>query len=362
MNRRIKLQLILCLIFLMCATLAGAQYKGASIEGQIKGLGDQTVYLTRKKPTGGMPDTIAMTRSKGGRFHIKNIAVNGAEFVFLKFDKNASALVKTLFLEASKKMVVKGTIEEWPASIQVSGSTAHQDYADFRKVDTTFAKDEAGQETRYAFWRKFIQDNPQSFYTPFLIIKFQSQLGLEGLKIEYAKLSNKNKQSFWGIQLKEEIRYNVNKEQMKIGGTVQDFTSTMPDGQRLALYEVIKNGKYTLIDFWASWCKPCIEEFPNVKKVYEAYHPLGLNIIGVSIDSGEASWKNAIIKQELPWYNVSDLDGKEGVLAKSFGIWYVPSNFLVDADGKVIAVDLIEEGLGKKMEELLGTNNANKGL
>jgi thiol-disulfide isomerase/thioredoxin len=110
-------------------------------------------------------------------------------------------------------------------------------------------------------------------------------------------------------------------------------------------------GKYVLIDFWASWCKPCREENPNLVKAYEKYKSKGFNVLGVSIDgaSQKAAWIAAIQKDGLSWTQVSDLKGAANEAAVLYGVESIPQNFLVDPNGKIIARNLRGAGLNEKL-------------
>jgi thiol-disulfide isomerase/thioredoxin len=112
-------------------------------------------------------------------------------------------------------------------------------------------------------------------------------------------------------------------------------------------------GKVTIIDFWASWCKPCRLENPNVLRIYNEFHSKGLNIIGVSLDKDAASWKEAIQLDKLPWNHVSNLKEWEEPIAKTYGVRGIPATFILDANGKIVAKDLRGEQLKAKIQELL---------
>ena len=93
-------------------------------------------------------------------------------------------------------------------------------------------------------------------------------------------------------------------ERSEVGHKYIDFTGKDLEGKAVKLSEYIGKNKYTLIDFWASWCSPCCAEMPMLKKIYNKYHKKGFNIIGISLDSDPAKWKESIKRLELPWHQI----------------------------------------------------------
>lgn len=139
-----------------------------------------------------------------------------------------------------------------------------------------------------------------------------------------------------------------------VGNKAPEFTAKTPEGKDLALSDAL--GKYTIIDFWASWCRPCRMENPNVVNVYNEYHDKGLNIISVSLDRPGQNdrWKKAIIQDKMDWYHVSNLQFWQDPIPKKYGVRAIPATFLLDENGVIIAKNLRGPALGAKMKELLG--------
>ncbi len=119
------------------------------------------------------------------------------------------------------------------------------------------------------------------------------------------------------------------------GGRITDFTLPDPDGKEVALSEYTGKGDYVLIDFWASWCGPCLASIPALKEIYSQYHGHGFEVFAVSLDDDKASWMDAISRLELPWVQVSSLKGWDCPVAKMFGISSIPCTILIDRAGVI---------------------------
>jgi len=138
---------------------------------------------------------------------------------------------------------------------------------------------------------------------------------------------------------------------VQVGSVAPDFSANTPDGKTVSLKQSL--GKVTIVDFWASWCKPCREENPNVVALYNELHAKGLNIVGVSLDKEAAPWKEAIAKDKLAWNQVSNLKFWKDPIAATYGVQSIPATFILDASGKIVAKDLRGAELKAKVNELL---------
>jgi peroxiredoxin len=136
-----------------------------------------------------------------------------------------------------------------------------------------------------------------------------------------------------------------------VGDLLPDISLPDPDGDTIRLSS--KRGRIVLVDFWAAWCPPCREENPNLVKLYDMYHYRGFDIYQVSLDQRKEDWTGAIRNDRLGrWAHVSDLKYRDSEVIKRFGLSEIPANFLIDREGRVIAVNLRGPILRKKLEEL----------
>ncbi len=137
---------------------------------------------------------------------------------------------------------------------------------------------------------------------------------------------------------------------LEIGGLAPEIELLSPSGEKIKLSSL--RGKVVLVDFWASWCRPCRAENPNVVKVYNRYHDQGFEVFSVSLDNSADRWKQAIIQDNLTWTHVSDLKGWKSSAAALYEVSGIPKTFLLDKEGRIIGKDLRGPALELKLSEL----------
>ena len=206
----------------------------------------------------------------------------------------------------------------------------------------------------------FIKSYPDSDFSLTLL---NSAIGQKGFDMDLAKqaydkinISIKTKtveNQIISNQIKTKLNKVKKNELIKIGEKVPNFSAPNSEGVVLKLNEI--KGKVTIIDFWASWCKPCRIENPNLVSLYNEYHVKGLEIISISLDSEtqKSAWIKAIEKDQLNWYNISNLKSWNDPIAQLYGVNSIPATFIIDKDGVLIDKRLRGSQLDNKIKELL---------
>lgn len=207
----------------------------------------------------------------------------------------------------------------------------------------------------------YVDSHPKAFISVLIVDGMFNQMApdLDKIKKHFAKLDKSLQEGKVGKGIQKRINAIENPVAATpesagspaVGSVAPDFSAKNPEGKTVSLKESM--GKVTIIDFWASWCKPCRAENPNVVALYSELHGKGLNIIGVSLDKEAGAWKDAIAKDKLTWNQISNLQYWNEPIAKTYGVESIPATFILDASGKIVAKDLRGDALKAKVNELL---------
>ncbi len=220
-----------------------------------------------------------------------------------------------------------------------------------QKEYTKFQEDFIKQNDAY------VSSHPKAFISALIIEGMFNQGAPDIKKIKgyFDKLDESVKNTKHGKKIKKQLD-ELSKpvaavKELKAGDMAPDFSAPDAAGKTISLKQSM--GKITIVDFWASWCNPCRAENPNMVALYKEFHGKGLNIISVSLDSDAAKWKGAIAKDGLTWTQVSNLKEMEDPIADAYGVKLIPTTFVLDANGKILARDLRGAELKDKVKSLL---------
>lgn len=197
--------------------------------------------------------------------------------------------------------------------------------------------------------KNLIRENPESvvsvYATTYLVDPKQDFAFVDSMNTVFASTLPESKYT-------RTLASNVEKLATSAPGQLApDFTLPNPEGEPVSLSSL--RGKYVMIDFWAAWCGPCRKENPNVVRMYHRFKDKGFEILGVSLDQSKDKWVKAIADDQLPWVQVSDLQGWQSSAAQLYNIEAIPHTVLLDKEGKIIARNLRGAELEQKLESLL---------
>ena len=363
-----KFMLFLSLI-VCCAMAAVAQEAEIVIKGKIDGIKKGRLYMLARSSEEST-DTLGSCDFKKGKFELKAVAdepllvqlvVEGFSGGFTLFAEpgtlykaylcdgpdfyiNGGKLNSAYTVHMRKSDSLRAVIEEL--------QTTYDAYRSSRKFrSASLVNDTLKREKDYLreFTTGFLADNDNviSAYTIYSNIVMRDA-ALKETKSMYASLGEGAKNSQYGRMIKERID-RLAKTQG--GAKAPDFTLPDAKGNEVTMSTV--KGKIKIIDFWASWCGPCRLNNPALKALYEEYHPKGLEIIGVSLDTNKANWEKAIEKDGLTWINVSSLKGWNCDVVRLYNITGVPSVLVLDENNNIIATGLRGEQLKMFLHENL---------
>jgi peroxiredoxin len=198
----------------------------------------------------------------------------------------------------------------------------------------------------------FIKAHPSSLFSlDRLVLMSNTKANLPLVGILFASLSAELRASPKGRKISDKI--GAKEEILTIGMNAPTFSLPTASGQTVSLDSYL--GKYVLIDFWASWCGPCRAENPNLVEVYKTYKTRNFEVLSISIDTNEerAKWLKAVHDDKLPWAQVLDLAKGLGQVAALYHVQAIPQNFLVDPNGKIVAVNLRGEQLKRTVASFI---------
>ncbi|MFX1707855.1 AhpC/TSA family protein [Chitinophaga sp. CC14] len=356
-------------IFLLAAAVlvfAGADAQ--QVSGIVRGGNGKTIYLFNDQDNN--PDDSAVIKNEQFSFRVKG-GKEPAVYALILRDVN----YPLLFVTGNEPVQVTTSVATYPIATSVKGNEntlAMQEYQKafeplikqaqelneeakqinpedepgknaFRKKAETFSREVVNTG------KQFITSHPKSIASIWLMMnELRSRLEPEEFRQLFESLDKSVQESQYGQSVTayvKSLKANV------LNVAADDFSQEDTKGKPVKLSSF--RGKYVLVDFWASWCGPCRQENPNVVKAYNRFKDKNFTILGVSLDDNRDRWLRAIDQDGLAWTQVSDLRGWGNEVAVQYGVQSIPTNFLVDPTGKIIARNLRGEELEAKLEQLL---------
>lgn len=369
-----KIKYLLAVVLLVCASAAMAANQ-FEISGTAVGKDGQQVELIRY--TEGSIDKLATTTVTGGKFHMA-IPVDELSLAVLQINRGFGGTIIVEPAVVQYRINADGTFEIKGGKYNpvLSGYLRNKAYiaADelFRKLTKggnvaaiKGTKEEwemiqpflEKEELRSSYLAALVKNNPDpnvkvmaalmcelqpdAVKTMQIIDKVAPKVGENTIMMRRVR-----------AMAKQQAEALARRHAGMLGEQFADFTAANLKGESMSLAPVVKANKYTLVQFWASWCGPCRKEIPLLKQLYKQYKAKGMEIVSFSMDDNRYNWEKASEVEKLQWINVSDLKAFKSTVAKTYPIAGIPANVIIDQQGKIVASNLTDKDLENKIENL----------
>ena len=338
------------LLAILPATAVMAQK--STLTATLKGVDPNVKVLVLEPQMGRLVSVDTLTPDKKGRITMERNSTE-PQFFALALTIDHTPMVHVILLPKEK---INLALEYHPSSNMLAitgckGSDNMELYSEFNAimVDANEVENIAPSIVADAVG-ELLSANSNKLMSAFLVTYFESAFE------QYAALYRKIRDNLITTYPNHDfVRHLDDKLRAAVvpGMEAPDIAMKDRDGKIRRLSDL--RGKVILIDFWASWCRPCRAENPNVVRLYHAYKDKGFDIFSVSLDNSREKWLQAINADGLVWDNhVSDLQGWTSSGGKTYGISSIPATVLVDRDGKVLARNLRGQELENKLKEIFG--------
>ncbi len=357
---------VFLLIFFLAACANPNAYHLKGSVDDAKWNGKMVILYTINEATGLVALDSAVVEKNA--FNVKGKVDTVGWYVLMIQNVDSEPIYKNFYVGGKLDCNVKGDkIRITGSAVNDANQTFEDEYtvmtADLVKLNEVVKanpQDETAKNAFNAAYATFLS----SFRTlsrKTIVDNFGNPLGIHIFKSVLNSLENSDLEAILAKATPEFLKdgtVKMVKAQLEMSKNVQEGSKCpelkmmSPDGTQVSLSEYIGKGNYVLIDFWASWCAPCMRELPNVLDCYKTYHPKGFDIVGVSLDEDAAAWKGTIEKNQIPWHHMSDLAGWKSQAVTVFSFSGIPHTVLVDPTGVIVAKDLRGEGLKAKLAEI----------
>ncbi|QIL37830.1 AhpC/TSA family protein [Pedobacter sp. HDW13] len=392
-----KINLSLFGVLCLCMSLKAQSPAGYILKGTTHGIKNGKVYLSRYNEEDRTSTNIDSTNVINGAFIFKgklasaeqlglnikpgnwsanlflengtvNISIDTAgadHYDYTKYGQGKGARLKKVIVKGSRSQDQLDALENNPALAETKSKrealdkqyTAEKNAEKKEALKAAIGKlTEEHNAIQFKLINQFISQNPSAVSGVYAFgnyYKFNSTMPVATLSNTIQQFKGEAKTSSYYISLAKQLK---DREALLPGNIAPDFTLLKRDSTKLSLSDL--SGKYVMIDFWASWCKPCREAIPHWKQVYEKYHNKGFEILSVSDDSKWNDWIKAMDIEQMPWPQVIDEFPKKMMPARvgsMYQVHFIPFYVLLDKEGKILVYGDDEKIIDAKLAALLGS-------
>ena len=370
MPHKSQLTFFLALSILFFVSCNPKDSNSFSISGNITNLNSNYLILSKvedlQKKTTTIIDTLMV--NKNGEFN--SVYFLEPNIYTLTFDTK----IIQLAIDKGQNIIINGnTIED----IEVKGSTDTQllnDYETFRKASLNRLVNSVrkkikelikvgADETEIANLRSLEVESYKEHLNE-LIVFVKNNMGTSiaiyhsslrwngGENLPFLQnLVSSFEEKYPTLEITQKLKNKLQLiKKTSVGGVISNIEIPNKENNLVSLSTI--KGKFTLIDFWASWCPPCRTESVLLNELYSAYHSKGFEIYGISLDSKKERWLNALKQDNRVWPEVSTVEGFDTPVSIEYGITSLPTNFLIDSTGKIVAINIHGIALKEKVVSL----------
>jgi thiol-disulfide isomerase/thioredoxin len=367
--RGISLLFVLSVLLSACESKPTQPTAETTITGYFDNVSGWEVILAEQTPDGIFPIDTAIVQEDGyfqfepelGDMQIYRVVISPSQFITLAIQKGDhihmeanGAKVEGYYIDGSEESALISEVAQHftrhsakmdSVRSEIARYTAAKNGKELMKL-FDYQRELFSEERQ--FYLDFVQKHPGNLATYFVVSSLQPQEDLDAYILAYNELK-KNHPTFQYLPL---LKKQIDVFQLaSIGSIAPELNFPSPEGDSIPLS--LLRGKYVLVDFWASWCKPCRDQNPSVKAIYEKYASRGFEIYGYSLDEEQSRWENAIVADGINWVHTSDLLGWNSKGSADYGVQAIPATFLINPEGVILARDLPIEELDRQLDSLL---------